>query len=317
MSFEVLKTGSIAILTDLGRFGQHKIGLTTGGPMDKFSFTWANSILGNNPNATAIEIAMGGLAIKSHANTQICLTGANMPIYVNGKEHQRWRTLTVNKNDTIELGFASKGLRCYLSTTNGFEISPEFGSTATVVRENVGGLDGGLIKQGNVLPSQAENNRKKFELPAYYRPIIQPKISLRVVVGFQSQHFSRLEQRRFFSGEYEVSSQCDRMGYRLKGPAIKSETTQMLSEGICLGAIQIPANGQPIILMHDRQTIGGYPKIGAVLSLDLDKLAQATPGTKINFEPISAHCAHNELALHQAKMSTIRLQPLDHHDTSN
>jgi len=126
-----------------------------------------------------------------------------------------------------------------------------------------------------------------------------------VIPGYQQAHFNRLQQRRFFSHAYTVSDRCDRMGYRLEGPAVSCEIEGILSEGICYGAIQIPADGQPIVLLNDRQTIGGYPKIGSALSIDAAHLAQLKPGDTVHFAPISHHAAHN--ALHLAESFNKRL----------
>jgi len=128
-----------------------------------------------------------------------------------------------------------------------------------------------------------------------------------VIPGYQQAHFSRLQQRRFFSHAFTVSERCDRMGYRLEGPAITCDIDGILSEGICFGAVQIPADGQPIVLLNDRQTIGGYPKIGAVLSLDAARLAQLRPGDTVHFAPINQHAAHNALHLAHAMSGRSRL----------
>ena len=131
-----------------------------------------------------------------------------------------------------------------------------------------------------------------------------------MILGYQQQAFSTVSQQRFFSSEYRVTESSDRMGFRLKGPAIQSTLDGILSEGICLGAIQVPADGQPIILLNDRQTIGGYPKLGSVLSLDLGKLAQLLPGGSVRFEAISIEQAHNALLLSQQRFNDAVLETL-------
>jgi len=141
--------------------------------------------------------------------------------------------------------------------------------------------------------------RKRYYLPERDQPRYQHTLTVRVIPGYQQRQFSRTEQRRFFGSTYRVSERCDRMGYRLDGPAIKCEIEGMLSEGICYGAIQLPPDGQPIVLLNDRQTIGGYPKIGAALSLDAARLTQLTPGSSVHFAPISLHTAHRALHLAQ------------------
>ena len=180
---------------------------------------------------------------------------------------------------------------------DGFLIEPSFGSTATVVREGVGGLTGDKLQAGDKLPCPEVLQRKRLYLPLERQPHYQGMTTVRVIPGYQQSSFSRLQQRRFFSHAYTVSDRCDRMGYRLEGPAISCDIDGMLSEGICFGAIQIPADGQPIVLLNDRQTIGGYPKLGSALSLDAARLAQLRPGDTVHFAPISPYGAHNALHL--------------------
>jgi biotin-dependent carboxylase-like uncharacterized protein len=290
MSLRVIQPGILSLLQDGGRTGQHRIGLTNGGPLDREAFDYCNLLLGNAKNCTALEVSFGGLHLQAQVDTYICVTGARLPLRINGKEQPRWEVLAVAAGDDIHLEFAEQGCRAYLGVADGFVIPPSFGSTATVMRENIGGLRGDKLHAGDELPC----------------PVVS-EITVRVIPGYQQHHFNRLQQRRFFSRPYTVSERCDRMGYRLEGPAIECDIEGILSEGICFGAIQIPADGQPIVLLNDRQTIGGYPKIGSALSLDTARLAQLTPGGTVHFAPITPHGAHN--ALHLAQ-SFARRQPL-------
>lgn len=301
-AFEVIKPGMLSLLQDNGRFGQSHLGLTNGGPMDKVAYAWLNRLLNNANNATCIEVSIGGLVLKSNIRTVICITGAPMPFTINGDAKGLWRSYEVSPGDVIELGFSQQGVRTYVGIAGGFQVTPSFSSTATVVREKVGGLNGGALQAGDLLAafSQSKKHHSQF-LEAEHQPSYQLNCHLKVIPGYQQQQFSRLQQRRFFSGNYSVSKQWDRMGYRLSGPAISCDVNNMLSEGITLGAIQIPPDGQPIVLMQDRQTIGGYPKIGSVFSLDLYKLAQCGQGAEIEFEPITIDCAHNLLMLAKRK----------------
>jgi biotin-dependent carboxylase-like uncharacterized protein len=189
------------------------------------------------------------------------------------------------------------GVRTYLGVANGFSISPSFGSTATVMREQLGGLRGDKLAAGDQLPCSAGIARQLLYLTQEDQPVYDDSITVRVIPGYQQHHFSRLQQRRFFGSTYQVSDRCDRMGYRLEGPKISCDIEGILSEGICYGAIQIPADGQPIALLYDRQTIGGYPKIGSALSIDAARLAQLKPGGRVHFAAISTHAAHNTLHL--------------------
>lgn len=303
--FKVTAPGFLSLLQDAGRYGYHGVGLTTSGPMDSLAFNWANLLCSNAVDAVAIEASVGGLTLESQADTVIAVTGAEVPFTINGEERELWRSHKVKAGDTIALGFTTNGCRCYIAVAGGFQINESFGSVATVVREGIGGLDGKALQAGDILPVMAAD-AVCLELPKEWRPEYSKDISIRVIPSYQEHTFSRVQQRLFFGSQYAVSDRCDRMGYKLEGPALKTTMTAMLSEGICLGAIQVPPDGQPIVLMNDRQTIGGYPKIGSVLSLDLANLAQQLPGGKVRFEPITIDCAHN--ALHLAKSHFERAQ---------
>lgn len=308
MSFEVTNPGLLSLLQDGGRIGQHRVGLTTGGPLDGEAFDWCNRLLGNTPGSTAIEVSFGGLHLKAALDTFICVTGAALDLTINGQEKTQWEVLPVSAGDEIQLGFCTQGCRGYLGVAEGFNIAPSFGSTATVMREHIGGLHGDKLQAGDLLPCAATNKRPLKFLPAQHQPKYQDEVTVRVIPGYQQAHFSRLQQRRFFGFAFEVSDRCDRMGYRLEGPAIHCDIKGILSEGICHGAIQIPADGQPIVLLNDRQTIGGYPKIGSALSLDTARLAQLTPGGRVHFAAITPHCAHNALHLAQGQAQRVQVQ---------
>ncbi len=297
MSFRILQAGILSLLQDSGRIGQHRIGLTTGGPLDPGAFNWCNRLLQNATGSTAIEISFGGLQIEAQVDTFICVTGARMPLRINKVQKDLWHVHRVKAGDIIALDFAEEGTRSYLGVADGFQVAPSFGSTATVMREVIGGLNGDKLQLGDKLPCSMTKERRQLYLEPKHQPHYQNIATIRVIPGYQQAYFSRLQQRLFFSHAYTVSERCDRMGYRLEGPPISCEIEGILSEGICYGAIQIPADGQPIVLLNDRQTIGGYPKIGSALSLDAAHLAQLKPGDTVHFAPISHHAAHNALHL--------------------
>lgn len=312
MSFTVKAPGILSLLLDAGRFGQHEIGLTNGGPLDPTAFKWANRICGNSYNATAIEVSVGGLTLESQQDTQVALCGAELPLTINGKAADRWQTHAIKTGDKIAVGFGQEGgNRAYLAVQGGFQIKPQFNSSATVVREGVGGLHGKALAKGDVLPLAEFQPQAILNLAAEHRPEYLTQVELRVVPGYQQPHFSQLKQRLFFSSEYTVGELCDRMGYRLEGVDVSADINGILSEGICTGAIQVPADGQPIVLMNDRQTIGGYPKIGSVLSLDLAKLAQLSPGDRVRFTAISIDDAHQALLLAQRRFDLTPLETLE------
>lgn len=323
MSITILHPGLLSLLQDAGRFGQHRIGLTTGGPLDPLAYQWANRLCGNTAhanndhpysNATTIEVTLGGCKLQAQVTTRIAITGGELPAFINDQPVALWRTHILHAGDVLALGYKRTpepaGCRTYIAVSGGFQVAPAFGSTATVVREGVGGIHGRALQAGDCLPCDEDTSRQLWSVPVEERPQYTPEVTLRVIPGYQQQAFTAEQQRRFFQHIYTVSERCDRMGYRLTGAPVTADVDGILSEGICLGAIQLPADGQPIVLLNDRQTIGGYPKIGSVLSLDLASLGQLLPGGKVNFTPITIHCAHNALHLAHSRFCRARLQPL-------
>ena len=307
--FNVKQPGLLSLLHDRGRYGAHKLGLTTGGPLDFIAFDWANRLLGNDTNATCLEVSFGGLQLQADTDTCFVITGATAPCKHNGVTIEQWQTLDIKKGDELEIGFASAGTRIYLAVLGGFDIAPSFGSSSTVPREKVGGLNGDKLQAKDHLPCAGGELAEHCYLPEQERPVYGDRAALRVVPGYQQAAFDALQQWRFFNSEYQLTDRCDRMGFRLEGENVHSELVGMLSEGICLGAIQIPADGQPIVLMNDRQTIGGYPKIGSVIAEDTPRLAQLSPGSRVTFEAISIEQAHNIHCLSQARFLRTIVQP--------
>lgn len=282
--FSVLQSGPLTTFQDLGRTGQMALGLTEGGPMDARSFVIANQLVSNEANKTALEITLGGLSLQCLAPCSIAITGAFCPVTINGKPQSLWKTLKLNANDQLKIGFAALGARAYLAVSGGFDAPVWFDSSATVVREQIGKP---LVKEQQLHGHESYHTTQR-SLPYLQQPQLKKHAELRFVKGYQAKLFSALAQRTFTSGQYQLSKQIDRMGFRLEGDLIELNQRELYSEGIARGSIQITGEGQPIVMMRDRQTIGGYPKIGAVVSPDLDKLAQLTQGAKVSFVPISA-----------------------------
>jgi allophanate hydrolase subunit 2 len=189
-------------------------------------------------------------------------------------------------------------VRAYLAVAGGFQVSAHYGSRATVVREGLGGLDrkGSPLKNGDLLPMAAAQSSDRRCVPTAFIPDYSSPLTLRVLPGYQHDVFTvyQRQRQRLFDSEYQVTPQSDRMAYRLSWPAIAFEDDGIISEGISYGAIQIPPNGQPIIMLKDRQTIGGYPKIGCIASLDAGKLAQRTAGASLRFTPAQLEEIINE-----------------------
>lgn len=298
---KVLQPGLLTLIQDGGRYGHHRIGLTTGGPLDRQAFRWANRLCDNDLNATALEISIGGLVLEADIESRIVLTGGELPLKINGVEQDRWHSHKIQPGDKIEVGFSTAGARGYLAISGGFDIDHSFNSAATVTREGLGGLSGEKLQQGDYLSCAPQQTSRGFRLAEHHRPDYSGHQVLRVMLGYQHETFSRIQKQIFFTSDYTVSDRADRMGYRLTGPEVKSTIDGILSEGICHGAIQVPADGQPIVLLNDRQTIGGYPKIGSMIAEDTARMTQLLPGATVSFEQITQQDAHNLYCLAHAK----------------
>ncbi len=304
---KVNQPGLLSLIQDLGRFGAHNLGLTHGGPLDRLAYDCANRLLGNDKNASCLEISFGGLVLESEVDTAFTITGAELPCSVNDSSIAQWQTHSIKEGDKLELGYTVSGTRAYLSVAGGFDIPHSFGSSSTVVREKIGGIHGDKLQSGDHLACKALPHSTHQMLVEQHRPQYGNSALLRVVPGYQQHNFDSTQHWRFFNSEYRVTERSDRMGFRLEGASIKSDMVGMLSEGICHGAVQIPADGQPIVLMNDRQTIGGYPKIGSVIPIDTARLAQLAPGSIVHFEAISLEHAHNLYWLEKSRFE--RTQP--------
>lgn len=290
MGFKVINPGMYSLLQDKGRIGYHNLGVTVGGAFDQYSFGWANRLCLNEDNAGCIEIVVGGLILEAQLATQIAITGADVPIKINDSTVENWSTHNIKPGDKIAFGYATAGCRSYLAVAGGIQAPLIFNSLSTVVREDLGGLNkqGMPLIKGDILPCKSCAPSAQRSVPEKYHCQFDTDITeVRMITGYQYEQFSEQQTNQFFTTDYVISQNSDRMGYRLEGPAIEIPQCEMLSEGISLGAVQLPANGMPIILLCDRQTIGGYPKIGSVFSQDIARLAQMMPGKKLRFKPLS------------------------------
>ena len=297
MGFKVINPGMHCLLQDKGRVGYHRLGITSGGAFDQYSFGWANRLCLNDDNAGCIEILVGGLILEAQVSTQIAITGADIPIKINDSTVENWCTHNIQPGDKIAFGYATAGCRSYLAIAGGIQAPLTFNSLSTVVREGLGGLTqlGMPLEKGDFLTCSSNPHSAQRSVPTKYHCKFDTDIAeIRMVTGYQYEQFSQ-QINQFFATEYVISQNSDRMGYRLEGPVIDMPRCEMLSEGISLGAVQLPADGMPIILLCDRQTIGGYPKLGSVFSQDIARLAQMMPGQKLRFKPLSIDQAQNLL----------------------
>lgn len=287
MSLEIINSPIFATIQDKGRFGFNSIGVTNSGVMDEYAYLIANKLLQNSEDENIIEIAFSNVEFKALKDIKIALTGATCEFFINTNPFAIWQTYNIKAGDIIKVGKIQEGARVYLGVKGGFDIKKEFGSNSTTLKEKLGGINADRLQKGQILESKKSNEFYNIRLKDKFIPKYEDTLELRVILSYQDEFFPKEEIDKFFSSIYTVSNEFNRMGCKLQGEVVSCSIDGIISEGIGFGSIQIPSDGQPIILLKDRQTIGGYPKIGSLLSIDCFKLAQAKPKTKIKFKPIS------------------------------
>ena len=285
----------LCLLQDAGRFGVRHLGVTQGGAADWVSMSWANKLLGNPLDAAVIEVTLGGLTLLAEQDCCLALAGADLGAMLDSRPLAPWRSFFMRKGERLCFTQPILGARAYLAAPGGFDAPPVLGSCATVVREELGGLDGmgKALAKGDQL-SYAGSAFVLHALPDHLIPDLNLNSPLDVVLGAQIGQFSGLSLFDAFNSEWTLDSRADRMGIRLLGPELVYLGTPLISEGIPLGAIQVPPDGQPIVLLNDRQTIGGYPRFGALTPLSLARLAQRLPGVPVRLKPIVQTTAHQQ-----------------------
>lgn len=288
--FRVINPGIQSSIQDEGRKGYGSIGVTQAGAVDEFAFHWSNKLLGNQYNTNALEIGLGGIKLKAEGSIDFVLTGAVVEVSIDGRKIASWKTHTIKDGEVLDIGFASSGQRMYLGVVGGFDVSPEYDSYSVSIKEGIGGLP---LKRNDFLPYTCRHLNERRKLLNYAQPDYDKPLTLRVIAGYQWELFSEDERQKFFTSAYKVTPQNDRMGYRLEGQKIKAQSDGIVSEAIAYGSIQIPSHGEPIVLLKERQTIGGYPKIGSVIAVDCFKLSQMQQGSMINFSLVSKEEARN------------------------
>lgn len=284
IGFRVSRAGPLALLQDAGRFGVRQLGVTQGGPADLHAWAWANRLTGNPWGTPVLEITFGGLELVSERDLTLALTGADLAIQLNRTPVERWRTLDIHAGDTLTFGTPVNGLRSYLAVAGGFSGESVLGSVACVVREGLGGFNGmgTTLQPDDVLPvNSAGPLPENHTVPDTERPDYRQPVTLDLLPGAQVAAFTGQSLFDAFNAEWQVDQRADRMGVRLLGPRLQCSISSLVSEGISLGAVQVPPDGQPIALLNDRQTIGGYPRLGNLTPLAASRLAQCMPGQTV------------------------------------
>lgn len=312
MKIQVKKGGPLTTLQDQGRYGFQKFGVLVSGAMDLFSLKLGNILVGNEEKEAALEMTMSGPFLKVPAGLVFALTGADLSAKLGGRSVPLNRAIYVKEDTTLSFGFAAQGARGYLSVAGGFRVPLVMNSKSTYLRANLGGFSGAPLQDGAELETGDLSAAQEKLAAALSRQSGKPFSTMgwsipdgnlfagdpiRVTQGLQADWFDNKTLYAFLENPYTITAQSDRMGYRLSGTPLhyKDSSLEMISEPVTFGSIQVPADGNPIILMADRQTTGGYPKIAQVIQADLPRLAQMKPGQKIYFEPVTLTTAEQAL----------------------
>jgi len=309
----VLKPGLYSTVQDEGRLEFLAFGMPQAGVMDRYSARMANLLCGNSLSAATVEMTLVGGAFRVERSCRVALCGADMSPHLNGTPIETWKAIELVTGDLLETGYAKSGCRAYLAVSGGVDVPVIMGSRSTYTRAGIGGVKGRPLIQGDVIPvGEAPPLQKKApdKLESSLIPEFPEKINLRVLMGPQDDLFLPEGLEEFLQGEYIVSDESDRMGCRLEGPMIRHlDKADIISDALGKGAIQVPGNGQPIVMMSDCGTTGGYAKIATVIGADLCKLAQAKPQNIIRFskcseeEALNALRTEREMYLNAAKMT--------------
>jgi biotin-dependent carboxylase-like uncharacterized protein len=310
---EVLRPGPLSALQDLGRVGHQQLGVIASGAMDEWAHRVANLLAGNLADEATLEITLMGPSLRFHESALIAIAGADLSPRVDGHPVPMATPVLLRAGALLEFGRRVFGCRACLAVHGGFAVAPVMGSRSTYLRAGFGGLEGRALRKGDLLPLAASASSHGYarlasrlatgeaafaapapdEFVAPEHPAARAR-RLRVVEGQQWMRFTDQARTAFLEADFTLTHQSDRMGCRLAGPALALQAPlEMISEAVAFGTVQVPPDGQPIVLMADRQTTGGYPKIAAIASVDLPLLAQKVPGETVSFERVALEHARD------------------------
>ncbi|MDG6895238.1 biotin-dependent carboxyltransferase family protein [Volucribacter amazonae] len=294
---------SFAHLQDLGRFGSRGLGVGSVGAMDPLALQTGNLLLNNDPNDTAIEIALGRLAITFDCDTPFCLTGALFEAELDGKPIFPYWRYTARARQTLHLKRAVVGNYAYLCVAGGFAVPEVLASRSTDLKAGFGGFHGRLLRAGDHI---ATGKRDCYLHSVGIEPIAFTN-KIFAIASSEYDHFTPESQQAFWQTPWRLQSNSSRMGYRLQGQTlVLNDPLEMLSHGVPVGTVQVPPEGQPIVLMADAQTTGGYPKIATVIRADLGRLAQNPFGQDIYFRQVSVEQALAQQQKNQQYLDYVR-----------
>ena len=290
---EILEPGPQTTVQDRGRRGYLRYGIPGSGALDDHAFTIANRLAGNDDAAAMLECTLSGPRFRVDQPCAIAVTGAEVAVTVNGAAAAQWSTLLLAPGDAVRIGTARTGLRSYVAFSGGLDVPLRLGSRSTYLRGRLGGVDGRALQRGDRIALHAAATPRVRDLPATARPVYGAEALARVVLGPQDDRFTAAGIATFLAGAYTLLPQSDRMGARLQGSRIEHvRGHDIVSDGIAAGSVQVPGDGQPIVLLVDRQSTGGYTKLATVCSFDIGRIAQLRPGQRLRFEAVDLTQAH-------------------------
>lgn len=286
MGIMMLSGGLLTTIQDAGRRGYQRYGMGVSGAVDVHAYIYANILVGNTHNEAVLEITLLGPSIEFTSASVIAVTGGDLSPTLNGAPLPMYRAVRIAKGDILSFGAPKTGCRAYISFAGGLAISPVMGSRSTYIKAHLGGYEGRKLMTGDEIAFR----KPSFQPANVEKRVMEPEIfsgsyTVRVLMGPQDDRFTAKGIKTFLSQTYQVTNEFDRMGYRLTGPKIEHVTDgNIITDGISFGAIQVPDGGEPIIMLADRQTTGGYAKIGSVINVDMPMIAQCKAGDSIRFE---------------------------------
>lgn len=320
MTIQVIRPGLCTSVQDLGRYGYRKQGVVVSGAMDTTALRIGNRLVGNKEAAAALEITLVGPKLLFEKDALISICGGDLSPHIDGCLVPLWRPVLVKSGSILQFGAPKLGCRSYIAVAGGIDVPKVMGSRSTYVRGEFGGLEGRNIKEGDRLligkaselaccfmSQLAGRGKKRFSAAKWgffstWLPAYSSESVVRIIRGPQFEWFTERAQKEFFTRSFHITTNSDRMGYRLGGGKLELRgTAELFSGAVSIGTIQVPPEGNPIILMADCQTTGGYPNIGYVVSVDIPILAQLKPGDFVKFQEISLEQAHM-LMLAQEKL---------------
>lgn len=288
LAIEIIDPGPLATVQDKGRFGYQHMGVPVSGAMDQWALRIGNLLVGNSDNGAAVEITMGGFICSFLQDTFFTITGPGESASLNGASIAYWQPVTAARGDLLVISGSERGMREYLCLAGGVDVPEVLGSRSTYLRGKFGGFGGRALRRGDALHTGQPSGRIVQKCPLKLIPVYQRNPVVRIVKGPQEDSLSPKGWKALLGGTYRMTDRTDRMGCVLQGPMIEHEkSADIISDGIALGSIQVPGNGQPMVLMADRPTTGGYAKPATLASFDVPLIAQASVGEEIRFRTIS------------------------------